>query len=59
MPIYETPRGWKIRNVKGYHPNKEAAQKRLAAIKASQAEQTKPSKQRGNNGRDKHRSRTS
>ena len=36
MPIYETPRGWKIKNVKGYSPSKEAATKRLQAIKAKQ-----------------------
>ena len=38
MPIYDTPRGWKIRNVKGYHRSKAAANRRLRAIKASQAQ---------------------
>jgi len=49
MPIYQTPRGWKIENVKGYHPNKEAAERRLKAIKASQQQQ-QPEK-RGKYGR--------
>lgn len=49
MPIYQTPRGWKIENVKGYHPNKKDAEKRLKAIKASQQQQNK--KKRGRYGR--------
>jgi hypothetical protein len=36
MPIRDTHRGWKIEGVKGYHRSKEAAQKRLAAIKAKE-----------------------
>jgi len=49
MPIYQTPRGWKIENVRGYHPNKKDAEKRLKAIKASQQQQKK--KKRGKYGR--------
>ena len=28
--IYDTPRGWKIKGVKGYHRNKAAAERKLA-----------------------------
>lgn len=41
MPIYETPRGRKIRNVKGYHATKKEALKRLRAIKANQSKGSK------------------
>ncbi len=51
MPVYQTPRGWKIENVKGYHPNKKAAEKRLKAIKASQQQQQNNQKKRGKYGR--------
>ena len=36
MPIRDTHRGWKIEGVKGYHRSKEAAERRLRAIKAKQ-----------------------
>jgi hypothetical protein len=38
MPIRDTHKGWKIEGVKGYHRSREAAEKRLAAIKANQNE---------------------
>ena len=38
MPIYDSPRGWKIKGVKGYHRSKAAAERRLKAVKASQSE---------------------
>ena len=36
MPIIKTPYGWKISNTHGVSPTREAALKRLRAIKASQ-----------------------
>lgn len=45
MPIYQLPNGrWKIRNTLGSSPSKEAAEKRLAAIKARQAAAGKDTK---------------
>jgi hypothetical protein len=41
MPIYDTPRGWKIKNVRGYSSSKKEAEKRLKAIKAQQQQQQK------------------
>lgn len=37
MPIYNTPKGYKIVNVPGYSKTKAQAVKRLQAIKANQA----------------------
>lgn len=37
MPIYQTPKGWKIKNTKGVSPTKKQATKRLKAIKANQS----------------------
>lgn len=41
MPITKTKSGWKIKNTKGTSPTKEAAKKRLAAIKINQAKKKK------------------
>lgn len=41
MPIMKTPKGYKIKNVPGYSPTREAAVKRLRAIKARQAQDKK------------------
>jgi len=37
MPINKTSKGWKIVNVPGYSKTKKEAEKRLRAVKASQA----------------------
>ena len=36
MPVYKTPKGWKIENVPGYSPTKKEADERLKAIKTRQ-----------------------
>lgn len=36
MPIYKTPKGYKITNVKGYSATKRMAERRLQAIKTNQ-----------------------
>ena len=41
MPIYKTPKGYKIENTKGVSKTKAQAVKRLRAIKASQAKRKK------------------
>jgi len=37
MPINKKSKGWKIVNVPGYSKTKKEAEKRLRAVKASQA----------------------
>ena len=44
MPVRKTKGGYKIDNVPGVSKTKEAAQKRLAAIKANQAAKGKGKK---------------
>jgi len=41
MPIYNTKKGYKIKNTPGYSKTKKAATKRLRAIKASQSKRKK------------------
>lgn len=41
MPISKTSKGWKIQNVAGYSKTKAEAEKRLKAVKASQAKSKK------------------
>lgn len=44
MPIRKVKKGYKIQNVAGTSPTKEAAKKRLRAVKAAQAAKKKGKK---------------
>lgn len=44
MPIYKVKGGYKIKNTPGISDTKEKAEKRLVAIKISQAEEAKKKK---------------